>query len=286
MSVSETGRTCVQVLDTELIEKTIEPEVSVVLKKLDTLGFLLSKRSIMFRRELIIMIKLKNVSKTYMSGEVATRALIDINLEIEDGEILVILGPSGSGKSTLLNVISGLDRISDGSISYNSTVVSDLNERDFTMFRRKNLSFIFQQYNLLQNLNVRDNVEIGAAISESPLDIDELLTEVGLGNMKNKYPYQLSGGEQQRVSVARSLAKNPKIMFCDEPTGALDQDTGQGVLALIERMNELYHTTTVIITHNPNIAKMAHRVVRMNSGKIREIRVNQDRCRASDITWA
>jgi len=232
------------------------------------------------------MIKLKNVNKTYISGEVKTKALIDINLEFLEGEILVILGPSGSGKSTLLNVISGLDTVSSGSISYNDEIISNYTDKELTLFRRNNLSFIFQQYNLLQNLNVRDNVEIGAVISNNPLDIDELILKVGLNEMKSKYPYQLSGGEQQRVSIARSLAKNPKIMFCDEPTGALDQNTGQRVLTLIEDMNEIYKTSTVIITHNPNIAKMAHRIVKMNSGRIVEIIKNEDRCKASDIKWA
>lgn len=232
------------------------------------------------------MIRLMKVSKTYISGEIETKALIDINLEIEKGEILVILGPSGSGKSTLLNVISGLDTVSTGEITFNDTVISTYLEKDLTIFRRENLSFIFQQYNLLQNLTVRDNVEIGAAVSNDALDVDDLLEKVGLGDIKTKYPYQLSGGQQQRVSIARSLAKNPKIMFCDEPTGALDQKTGQGVLSLIEDMNQEYQTTTVIITHNPNIAKMAHRIIRMNSGKIVEIETNEHRVKASEIKWA
>lgn len=229
---------------------------------------------------------LKNVEKVYKSGEVETKALENINLEIYDGEFIVILGPSGSGKSTLLNVISGLDTPSSGEIFYNSEKISDYNEDKLTLFRRKNLGFIFQQYNLLQNLTVKGNIEIGSAISETPLDIDEVLEAVNMTSEKDKYPYQLSGGQQQRVSIARSIAKNPKILFCDEPTGALDENTGRQVLELIQNMNEKYKTTTVVITHNPNIAQMANRVVKMNSAKIVEVSTNTTKRKASEIKWA
>lgn len=229
---------------------------------------------------------LKNVEKVYKSGEVETKALENINLEIYDGEFIVILGPSGSGKSTLLNVISGLDIPSSGEIFCNNEKISDYNEKKLTLFRRKNLGFIFQQYNLLQNLTVKGNVEIGSCISENPLNIDEVLESVNMINEKDKYPYQLSGGQQQRVSIARSIAKNPKILFCDEPTGALDENTGRQVLELIGNMNEKYKTTTVVITHNPNIAQMADRVVRMNSGKIVEVTANIAKRKASEIKWS
>lgn len=229
---------------------------------------------------------LKNVEKIYKSGEVETKALENINLEIYDGEFIVILGPSGSGKSTLLNVISGLDTPSSGEIFYNNEKISDYNEDKLTLFRRKNLGFIFQQYNLLQNLTVKGNIEIGSAISETPLDIDEVLEAVNMTSEKDKYPYQLSGGQQQRVSIARSIAKNPKILFCDEPTGALDENTGRQVLELIQNMNEKYKTTTVVITHNPNIAQMANRVVKMNSAKIVEVSTNTTKRKASEIKWA
>ena len=229
---------------------------------------------------------LKNVEKIYKSGEVETKALENINLEIYDGEFIVILGPSGSGKSTLLNVISGLDTPSSGEIFYNNEKISDYNEDKLTLFRRKNLGFIFQQYNLLQNLTVKGNIEIGSAISETPLDIDEVLEAVNMTSEKDKYPYQLSGGQQQRVSIARSIAKNPKILFCDEPTGALDENTGRQVLELIQNMNEIYKTTTVVITHNPNIAQMANRVVKMNSAKIVEVSTNTTKRKASEIKWA
>lgn len=212
-------------------------------------------------------IRLVNVGKIYKSGEVETVALKDINIEIKDSEFIVILGPSGSGKSTMLNVISGLDTPSSGEIYYNDEKISDYNEDKLTKFRRNNLGFIFQQYNLLQNLTVKENIEIGSSIGKNPLNIDEVLDAVSMKNEKDKYPYQLSGGQQQRVSIARSIAKNPKIMFCDEPTGALDEETGKQVLEMIQNMNERFKTTTVVITHNPNIAFMADRVIKMNSGK-------------------
>lgn len=230
-------------------------------------------------------IRLVNVGKIYKSGEVETVALKDINIEIKDGEFIVILGPSGSGKSTMLNVISGLDTPSSGEIYYNDEKISDYNEDKLTKFRRNNLGFIFQQYNLLQNLTVKENIEIGSSIGKNPLNIDEVLDAVSMKNEKDKYPYQLSGGQQQRVSIARSIAKNPKIMFCDEPTGALDEETGKQVLEMIQNMNERFKTTTVVITHNPNIAFMADRVIKMNSGKIVEEILNTQKRKASEIKW-
>lgn len=229
---------------------------------------------------------LKDVTKIYQTGEIKTYALKNINLEIQDGEFIVVLGPSGSGKSTLLNVISGLDIPTSGHILFNDTVISQLNEKALTKFRRDYLGFIFQQYNLLQNLTVKENIEMGAAIGINPLNLDEVIERVGLSDQKDKYPYQLSGGEQQRVSIARSVAKNPAIMFCDEPTGALDEKTGKQVLALIQEMNEFYKTTTVVITHNPSIGSMADRVIKMNSGEIQEIILNNEKKKASEIQWA
>ncbi|MEG0359942.1 MAG: ABC transporter ATP-binding protein, partial [Anaerorhabdus sp.] len=209
----------------------------------------------------------------------------DISLEIKDGEFIVILGPSGSGKSTMLNVISGLDTPTSGTIHFNNELISNYKSEELTLFRRKHLGFIFQQYNLLQNLTVRENVDMGANISINPLNIDEVIAKVGLEEEKNKYPSQLSGGQQQRVSIARSIAKNPEILFCDEPTGALDEDTARDVLALLQEMNKEFKTTTVIITHNPGIALMADRVIKMNSGKIVDIKVNDIKKNASEIIW-
>ena len=230
-------------------------------------------------------ITLKNVSKIYKTGDIETIALKNINLEIEDGEFVVILGPSGSGKSTLLNVISGLDTPTTGEIYFNDIKISDYNEEKLTKFRREYLGFIFQQYNLLQNLSVRENVEIGSAVGKNPLGIDEVLKSVSMYEERNKYPYQLSGGQQQRVSIARSIAKNPKILFCDEPTGALDEKNGKQILNIIQVMNNNLKTTTVVITHNTNIAYMANKIIKMNSGGIVEVIENQDKRKASEILW-
>jgi putative ABC transport system ATP-binding protein len=231
------------------------------------------------------VIVLTDVSKIYKSGEVETAALKNINLTIEEGEFVVILGPSGSGKSTLLNVISGLDTVTSGKIMFREENLTELSEDEMTEFRREHLGFIFQQYNLLQNLTVYENIQIGSDIGKNPLDIDELLKKVGLENARNKYPHQLSGGEQQRVSVARSLAKNPDIIFCDEPTGSLDEKNSKQVLQVLQELNSEYRKTVVVITHNLGIAKMADKVIRMNSGLITEITLNTVKINAQDIDW-
>ncbi|MDZ5254595.1 ABC transporter ATP-binding protein [Clostridium sp. LIBA-8841] len=232
------------------------------------------------------MITLENVFKTYKTGDVETHALRGVSLSINDGEFIVILGPSGSGKSTLLNVISGLDNITSGSIKFNGEEISKYKEDKLTEFRRDNLGFIFQQYNLLQNLTVYENIQMGADLSKNPLDINETLKHVGLESSKDKYPSQLSGGQQQRVSIARSVVKNPSIMFCDEPTGALDEETAKQVLNLLQKLNKELKTTTVIITHNPSIANMADTVIRMNSGKIEEIYKNKEKLTANELKWS
>ncbi|SES28578.1 ABC transporter ATP-binding protein [Salipaludibacillus aurantiacus] len=231
------------------------------------------------------MIIIRDVTKTYTNGDVTTDALKNINLTIEDGEFIVILGPSGSGKSTLLNVISGLDTVTSGEITFNSTALTSLSESEMTAFRREHLGFIFQQYNLLQNLNVLDNIQIGADIGKDPLDGQELLKAVGLQEAGNKYPHQLSGGEQQRVSIARSLAKNPDIIFCDEPTGSLDEHNSKNVLAMLQELNNNYHKTIVLITHNAGIAEMADKVIKMNSGEITEFIMNKEKKSAREISW-
>lgn len=231
------------------------------------------------------MITMTNVTKTYKTGDVETYALKDVNLTIEEGEFVVILGPSGSGKSTLLNVISGLDTVTSGEITFRGETLTNLDEDEMTAFRRKHLGFIFQQYNLLQNLNVYENIQIGSDIGTAPLDITDLLEKVGLEKARNKYPSQLSGGEQQRVSIVRSLAKNPDIIFCDEPTGSLDEENSKKILQLLQDLNEDYNKTVIVITHNLGIAEMADKVIKMNSGEITEVTLNKVKKNAQDISW-
>jgi len=231
-------------------------------------------------------IKLEDVTKIYESGEIKTYACKNMNIEIKDGEFIVVLGPSGSGKSTMLNIISGLDTPTSGKISIDKDIISDMTTKELTKFRRNNLGFIFQQYNLLQTLNVSENVEVGREVGIDPFEIDEVLEQVGLLNQKHKYPYQLSGGEQQRVSIARAVVKKPKIMFCDEPTGALDEETAKEVLSVLKKLNEVYKTTLVIITHNPSIGMMADRIIKLNSAEIVEVIENKERLSAYEINWS
>ena len=231
------------------------------------------------------MIKLEKVTKIYQTGEVETIALKDVDLEFKEGELIVLLGPSGSGKSTLLNVCSGLDLPSNGKITIGDQVISNMNHQELTKFRRNHLGFIFQQYNLLQTLSVKENVEVGADISSDPFDVLDIIEQVGLTPNLSKYPYQLSGGEQQRVSIARAIVKKPKILFCDEPTGALDEENAKEILGIIQKLNEQYKTTVVLITHNPSIGIIADRIVKINSGEIIEIISNKTKAKAKDITW-
>lgn len=231
------------------------------------------------------IIELKNVYKTYTLGRVDSHALYDISLSINQGEIVVILGPSGSGKTTLLNVISGLDKISKGKILYEGKDITKYSDYKMTRFRKKNLGFIFQTYNLLEHLNVYENVLVGARLGKNTSDVNKIIETVGLTRHKNKYMYQLSGGEQQRISIARALAKEPKVMFCDEPTGALDEKTGKVVLESLVDANEKLGTTMIIVTHNPGIAMIGDRVIKMNSGHIIEEIINKNRTCPKDIPW-
>lgn len=231
------------------------------------------------------MIKLEKVSKIYQSGEVETHALKEVSLEFQEGEIVVLLGPSGSGKSTMLNVCSGLDNPTSGVITIDKEVISDMNTKQLTKFRRDNLGFIFQQYNLLQTLSVRENVEVGREVSKDPFTVEEVIEQVGLTKNIDKYPYQLSGGEQQRVSIARAVVKKPKIMFCDEPTGALDEENAKEILHVLQELNKTYKTTVVIITHNPSIGEMADRVIKLNSGEVVEVIENKTKKLAKELVW-
>lgn len=234
------------------------------------------------------LIELKNVYKTYKMGKIETKALNDIDLNVDKGEILVILGASGSGKTTLLNVISGLDKIDKkkGSyIKYASKDISRYSDFRMTKFRKKRLGFIFQTYNLLEHLNVRENVLVGSRLGKTKVNIDGILEVVGLTKHRNKYMHELSGGEQQRVSIARALAKQPDVMFCDEPTGALDEKTGKIVLESLIEANQKFGTTLIIVTHNPGIALIGDKIIKMNSGKIVESITNEKRTNPKDIPW-
>jgi putative ABC transport system ATP-binding protein len=233
-----------------------------------------------------MLIKMKNVSKIYQNGDFETKALNQVDLTINRGEFIVVLGPSGSGKSTFLNVLSGLDIPTEGEIFIDELEISKLNQKELTKFRRENLGFIFQQYNLLSTLTARENIELGYQIAKEPFDIDEMLKSVEIFDQKSKFPSQMSGGQQQRVSIARALVKKPKILFCDEPTGALDEKTGKGILELLSQLNKKYQTTIVLITHNPAISLMADRVIKMNSGRVVDIQVNQEKAEAADISWS
>lgn len=230
------------------------------------------------------MIKLKNITKAYGEKDNRVNVLKNISLEIEDGDFAVILGASGSGKSTLLNVMSGLERPDSGNISYNDKDITDLSDSGLTDFRKENTGFIFQQYYLLPNMTAEKNVKMGAELAGNA-NFGEIIDAVGLEHKKNKYPSELSGGEQQRVSIARALAKNPKVLFMDEPTGALDEQTGRTVLDYILKLQAEKHFTAIMVTHNANIAETANTVIKMNSGKITEIRKNDNLKNAYEIDW-
>lgn len=233
-----------------------------------------------------VIYELRGVSKIYKISETITKALDNIDLKLYEGEIIVVLGPSGSGKSTLLNVLSGIDNATSGEVLFLDKQIEKYSLDELTSYRREYLGFIFQTYNLISNLDVKENIELGLQLAKDPISINEIIDSVELTSQKNKFPYQLSGGQQQRVSIARALVKNPKVLFCDEPTGALDETTGKIVLKTIQELNKKYKTTIVIITHNPSIAQMANNVIRINSGKIASNIRNEKVLDASEIRWA
>ena len=230
------------------------------------------------------MIKAKDIIKSYGNGESRLQVLQGIHLEINDGDFVVILGASGSGKSTLLHVISGLERPDSGEVFYDGTDITVLSDNELTAFRKENIGFIFQQYYLLPNMDVDRNVKMGADLAGNK-NYREVIEAVGLGEKLHKYPGELSGGEQQRISVARALAKKPRVLFLDEPTGALDEQTGRQVLDYIYRLKNKYSFTMVMVTHNLNIAEMAKTVIKMNSGKISDIYQNEVQKTAYEIGW-
>lgn len=228
---------------------------------------------------------LRRLTKVYGEGRAAVRALDGVDLEIDRGEMIVLLGPSGSGKSTLLNILGGLDRPTSGDVLFEDQALTELDDIALTQYRRKHVGFIFQFYNLVPSLTARENVELVSEIAENPLDAAEALELVGLGQRIDHFPAQLSGGEQQRVAVARAVAKRPSILLCDEPTGALDVSTGVRVLEALQEVNERYHSTTLIVTHNADIARMSERTIHFRDGRIREIVENADRVPPSQVRW-
>jgi putative ABC transport system ATP-binding protein len=214
-----------------------------------------------------------------------THVLKDVSLEMDRGQIGVILGPSGSGKSTLMNIIGGVDRADSGTVQVGSERITDLNENQLVEYRRESVGFVFQFYNLVPNLTVAENIEVVSNISKKPLKTDQVLAAVGLSDKKNRFPRELSGGEQQRVSIARAIVKNPELLLCDEPTGALDLETSRGVLSLLQRVNTQFGATILMITHNSAIAGMAHAVFRLKSGEVAEVAHNSELISAERIEW-
>ncbi|MDD2494407.1 MAG: ABC transporter ATP-binding protein [Tissierellia bacterium] len=231
------------------------------------------------------MLRIENISKYYKMGEVTVKALEDVSFEVKKGEFVVILGPSGSGKSTLLNILGGMDTPSSGKVYFNDVLITNMTNKELTMYRRKKIGFVFQFYNLLSTLTARENVELAAEICDDSIEIDDVIESVGLSERIDHFPSQMSGGEQQRVAIARAVAKNPMILLCDEPTGALDFETGISILKVLKNVNIKYNNTVIVITHNSPIAQMADKVIKMRSGKITDIIINSDPIPAERIEW-
>mgnify|MGYP004692519585 FL=1 len=232
-----------------------------------------------------MFVELKNIEKSYGEGENRVNVLKGINLSIEKGEFCVLLGPSGSGKSTLLNIIGGIDHADSGEIYIGGDKMTGLSEKNLTLYRRNHLGYIFQMYNLIPNLTVEENIEVGAYLSDSPLDLDELLHTLGLYEHRRKLPNRLSGGQQQRCAIGRAIIKNPDILLCDEPTGALDYNTSKEILKLIETVNQKYGNTVIMVTHNDAIKNMADRVVRIRDGRVLSDKLNETKVSAEDLEW-
>ena len=232
-----------------------------------------------------MFLEIKQIKKSFGTGDSQVNVLKGIDLEIEKGEFCVLLGPSGSGKSTLLNIIGGIDGADSGSITIEGEQIEDMTKKKLSLYRRIHLGYIFQMYNLIPNLTVRENIEVGAYLSDKPLDVDELLHTLGLDEHQRKLPNQLSGGQQQRTAIGRAIVKNPDILLCDEPTGALDYNTSKDILRLIETVNQKYGNTVVMVTHNDAIKDMADRVIKLRDGMIRKNYTNEQKIPAMELEW-
>ena len=232
-----------------------------------------------------MFLKIENLEKSFGTNENRTKVLKGINLEVEKGKICVLLGPSGSGKSTLLNIIGGIDGADAGYVSINGEKTKDMNEKKLSLYRRKHLGYIFQAYNLIPNLTVKENIEVGAYLSEKPLELDDLIKTLGLWEHRDKIPNQLSGGQQQRTAIGRAIIKNPDILLCDEPTGALDYNTSKDILELIEDVNRKYGNTVIMVTHNNALKNMADQVIKLRDGQIRKNYLNTEKVVARDLDW-
>ena len=232
-----------------------------------------------------MFLEIQQIKKHFGEGESRVDVLRGIDISIEKGEICVLLGPSGSGKSTLLNIIGGIETPDSGKITIHGETIGEMNEKNLTLYRRKHLGYIFQMYNLIPNLNIKENIEVGAYLSDNPLDVDDLLKTLGLYEHRHKLPNQLSGGQQQRTAIGRAIVKNPDILLCDEPTGALDYNTSKEILQLIEDVNKKYGNTIIMVTHNDAIKQMADRVVKLRDGMIRKNYLNETKLTAAELDW-
>ena len=230
-------------------------------------------------------ISFKDIKKTYEMGEVTIKAVDGVSFDIHKGEFVIIAGTSGAGKSTVLNLLGGMDTPSSGDLIVDQVNISNFNKKQLTNYRKDDIGFVFQFYNLVQNLTVRENVELATQLIKNPLDIEEILDAVGLKDRKNNFPSQLSGGEQQRVAIARAIAKNPKLLLCDEPTGALDYNTGKAVLSLLQKMCREMHMTVVVITHNLALTPMGDKVIYMKNGQVEKMLINPEPTPVERIEW-
>lgn len=232
-----------------------------------------------------MFLEIKNLEKFYGEGENRLQVLKGLTTSIEKGSICVLLGPSGSGKSTFLNIVGGIESADGGSISIEGENIEDMNEKKLSLYRRNHLGYVFQFYNLIPNLTVKENIEVGAYLSKKPLEINELLKTLGLWEHKDKLPNQLSGGQQQRTAIGRAIIKNPDILLCDEPTGALDYKTSKDILQLIEEVNQKYGNTIIIVTHNDAIKNMADKIIKFKDGQIRKDYMNEEKIPAAELEW-